>query len=72
MENDPSETQLERFLSILLAAFFLAIPVAVLSLGLGLLFLGFTKAIGLSIVTLLIAFGFFTRRIVNQERESLN
>ncbi len=72
MANDPSETQLERFLSILFAAFLLAIPIAVLNLGLGLLFLGFTKAIGLSIVTLIIAFGFFTRRIIKQEREMQN
>ena len=67
MANEQPDNQLEQFLGILIGAFILATPISLLSLGLGLMFLGLLKAIGLGIVVLLISTAFFTRKLVKQE-----
>jgi membrane protein implicated in regulation of membrane protease activity len=64
--------QNEEILGLVFGAFILAVVPATLALGLGLVLLGFTKAIGLALLTLVIATAYFTRKLVKQHLKSKN
>jgi membrane protein implicated in regulation of membrane protease activity len=66
MPNQQPEIQIEPFLAILIGAFALAFPVSLFAFGLGLLFFGVIKAVGLGLIVLLIAMAYFTRKLVKQ------
>lgn len=69
--TDPAmDPEIEHFLGLLVGAFILAFPCSLLGVGIGLLFFGIIKAMGLGLIVLLIAMAYFTRKLVKQHLNS--